>query len=179
MAFIKVLIICMLLALSPGALSSLNMVRASFPAALDSEETTDKLFNQLNAYSEEKDPMIQGYIGALYTLKAKHSFNPMSRLYYLRKGMNLINTAVSQNPGSTELRMLRYRVESKAPGMLIPEKHLTDDRKNLLNYLIQTTPVKENASLVEAVSQTLQEEKDLSENHKQLLIKRLSQCKQF
>ncbi|MBU6325795.1 MAG: hypothetical protein KJS92_09930 [Bacteroidetes bacterium] len=179
MGFIKVLIICFLFVLPAEALNSLNKVRASFPAALDSEETTNKLFDQLHVYIEENDPMIQGYIGALYTLKAKHSFNPMSRLYYLRKGMGLINAAINKNQGSAELRMLRYRVESKAPGVLIPEKHLADDRKSLLNYLTQTTPAKENVSLVQAVSASLQEEKDLSENHKQLISKRLLQCKQF
>lgn len=95
------------------------------------EASANILYEKVGHYAGAS-ALLTGYKGAAHALKAKYSFNPVSKLKHIKKAQQFLSEAVSAAPGNLEVRFLRYSVEVQTPAMLDLSKHVAEDQALLL-----------------------------------------------
>lgn len=113
---------------------NLHIIRKLLISALDSKKTTDSLYANLNAV-KDRSALINGYLGTLEALKAKHAWNPYFKIKYLSNSEKTFKAAVSRDPHNIEIRFLRFSVEHHVPGFLGYNKNLNTDRQEIIKQL--------------------------------------------
>ncbi|WDF56558.1 hypothetical protein [Mucilaginibacter sp. KACC 22063] len=108
--------------------------RLQLRRAIDSEAVTDSLFDKLDKVSP-KPPLVGGYLGALYGLKAKYTWNPYSKLKYVDNAQDAFAAAVKKDPHNMEIRFLRLSVEVNLPAFLRMSRHVDEDRVQIIEQL--------------------------------------------
>lgn len=100
----------------------------------ENEDQADALFKKVGNY-KGSDPVLIGYKGAAFALKAKHGFNPIGKLKHIKEAQQYFNQAVAAAPQNMEVRFLRYSVEAQTPKMLDLSAHVSEDQALLLEGL--------------------------------------------
>jgi len=114
--------------------AELKHLRQQMVLALNSGKTTDSLYNILNKMPN-KQPVYIAYLGILDGLKAKHSWNPYSKIKYVGTAEKLLTQAVTADPYNIEIRFLRFSIEHNAPGFLGYNKNLNIDKEEIIKQL--------------------------------------------
>ncbi|MDP2174472.1 MAG: hypothetical protein Q8K70_01035 [Bacteroidota bacterium] len=112
--------------------SPIEEIRTNFEKGSESVAYAEKL---KILTSTQKTPLLKAYYGMSYALMAKHSNSPFKKLELVKKGMNYINAAVTEEPQNIEIRFLRFSIESNAPSFLGISTHLSEDKNHLVNNL--------------------------------------------
>jgi hypothetical protein len=112
----------------------LKQLRQKMILALNSGKTTDSLYTALDKMSS-KPPVYMAYLGILDGLKAKHSWNPYSKLKYLGTAEKVLKQAADADLHNIEIRFLRFSIERNAPGFLGYNKNLAADREEMIRQL--------------------------------------------
>ena len=68
------------------------------------------------------------YLGALQTIWANHTPNPVAKLSTFRRGKSNIEKAVKNAPNNIEIRFLRHSVQKNIPQFLGYSQHIEEDR---------------------------------------------------
>ena len=118
----------------------INKIRKDYVEAVNSEKTATKLYRQLQSI-KNPSPLILAYLGASDAIRAKHSWNPVNKLGFLKKGCKTLDHAVSLSPNQLEIRFLRFSLEHYLPDFLGYSKHLEEDRKKLISLAGQKETV--------------------------------------
>lgn len=113
---------------------SLPLLRQQMVLALNSSKTTDSLYTCLDKLTD-RPPVITAYLGTLSALKAKHSWNPYSKIKHLNNCQRTLQQAVSADPHNIEIRFMRFSVEHNVPGFLGMNKNLEADRKEMITQI--------------------------------------------
>ncbi|QHS54236.1 hypothetical protein GWR56_01225 [Mucilaginibacter sp. 14171R-50] len=111
-----------------------QVIRKLLVNAINNGKVTDSLYRKLTAI---KNPtaLINGYIGTLQALKAKHTWNPYYKLKYLSDAEKTFAKAVFGDPHNIEIRFMRFSVEHNVPGFLGYTKNLVADREEIIKQL--------------------------------------------
>ena len=112
----------------------LKALRQQMLVALNSSATTDSLYNSLGKL-RVKSPVVLGYMGGLDALKAKHAWNPYSKIRFLSASENVLQQAINADPHNIEIRFVRFSIEYHLPGFLGMAKNLADDRDEMIRQL--------------------------------------------
>ena len=134
---ICVLTLCAFTAFSyrrSDAATDLHTIRKLLIKALDSKTTTDSLYTSL-ASIKNRPPIINGYLGALEALKAKHTWNPYYKVKYLNDSEDTFKNAVATDPQNIEIRFMRFSIENNVPGFLGYNKNLVADRLEMIKQI--------------------------------------------
>lgn len=113
---------------------NLHVIRKLLVTALDSKKTTDSLYSSLAAI-KNRPALINGYIGTLEALKAKHAWNPYYKIKYLNDSEKTFKTAVANDPHNIEIRFMRFSIEHNVPGFLGKNKNLIADREEMIKQI--------------------------------------------
>lgn len=119
----------------------IKKIREDYITAINSSEKADELYNQLSAI-KNPDPLLLAYLGSVQALKAKHAWNPVSKLSYLNQGFKTINHAVAKAPNEIEVRFLRFSLEYYVPSFLGFSKNLAVDKVKIIELLQKQNPIK-------------------------------------
>lgn len=76
----------------------------------------------------------QAYQACAYAMKAKESWNPFSKLAYIRKYDQLMEKATDQSPNNIEIRFLRFSIEYNLPEWLGMSDHISEDIHYISNH---------------------------------------------
>ncbi|MEO6520693.1 MAG: hypothetical protein ABIN91_03385 [Mucilaginibacter sp.] len=114
--------------------SDLKLLRKKLIIAIGSSKTTDSLYNALN-HLPNKTALTTAYMGALDALKAKHSWNPYSKIKYLDTSEKLMQQAVDADPHNIEILFMRFSIQHNVPGFLGFNKNLVSDREDMIAQL--------------------------------------------
>lgn len=117
------------------AQEDISAIRKVFSSAQHSSETAEVLYNKLNQ-QKNLSPVMTGYKGASAALMAKHAGNPMNKVKYLKLSQEILETAIKMDPNHFEIRMLRFAIEVKTPGMFLKEDHIEEDSRILVQNLL-------------------------------------------
>ena len=109
-------------------------VRHAMVRALNSRRAADAIYRELLAV-KNKSPLIIAYTGYAEALKAKHAWNPYYKLKYVKDAERWFAEAVKLRPHQVEIRFLRFSVEYYVPGLLGYNKHLDEDRAEIIGLL--------------------------------------------
>ncbi|MBD3750609.1 MAG: hypothetical protein IE931_14065 [Sphingobacteriales bacterium] len=119
----------------------IKKIREDYITAINSSDKTDELYSQLSAI-KSPEPILLAYLGSVQALKAKHAWNPVSKLSYLKQGFKTINAAVAKAPNEIEVRFLRYSLEYYVPSFLGFSKNLHSDKVKIIELLQKQHPIK-------------------------------------
>lgn len=114
--------------------NNLDQIREDYIASITDSEKADKLCDQLE---DVKNPsaVIMAYLGSVQAIKAKHAWNPVSKMSYLSKGFETINKAVAKDPNQLEVRFLRFSLQYYVPSFLGYSKNLINDKNMIVSIL--------------------------------------------
>ncbi|MBU0695439.1 MAG: hypothetical protein KKE39_02780 [Bacteroidetes bacterium] len=119
----------------------IKQIRADYVSAINDSEKADQLCNHLENI-KNPDPLILAYLGSAQAIKAKHAWNPVSKLSYIKKGFSTINEAVSKAPENLEVRFLRFSLSFYVPSFLGYSKNLTIDKNKIIDLLSKQSLIK-------------------------------------
>jgi hypothetical protein len=131
---VTILLCCFCIANAVNPPTDLHQLRQKLILALSSSKTTDSLYTCLDKLSN-KPPVITAYLGTLDALKAKHSWNPYSKIRYLNTSQQVLQQAVTADPHNIEIRFMRFSIEHNVPGFLGMNKNLAADRDEMILQL--------------------------------------------
>jgi hypothetical protein len=112
----------------------LKVLRKKLITAIGSSQTTDSLYNVLD-HLPVKTALTTAYMGALDALKAKHSWNPYSKIKYLNTSEKLMQQAVKEDPHNIEILFMRFSIQHNVPGFLGFNQNLVSDREDMITQL--------------------------------------------
>jgi len=147
--------------------------RHQLTLALNNSRVTDSLYNSLSTL-KTKTPLDIGYLGALEALKAKHAWNPYSKLKYLKLSEKTFGNAVAADPHNIEIRFLRFSVEHNVPAFLGDNKHLYADREEMISGIKRNHYTTDDKSLVITIIKFLLDSKRCTAAENAYLSKALS-----
>lgn len=131
----KSTLLFLLLIISARSVSGieLQVVRDMYAKAVEDKEVARTLLQQLK--QAPKNPVINGYLGAVTVIQAKHAINPFVKLSYFNSGKKILENAISSSPQNVELRFLRYGIQLNAPAFLNYRSNREADRDFLVKSL--------------------------------------------
>lgn len=109
----------------------LAYIKKNIVKAVYSEEITVSLHKELTSLNSN-DPLIWAYVGTLEGLKAKHSWNPYSKLKHVNRADKQISKAVTAAPDDLEIRFMRFSFQFYTPSFLGYSDDLSEDRKAIV-----------------------------------------------
>ncbi|WP_029287260.1 hypothetical protein [Pedobacter sp. R20-19] len=116
--------------LSPKEIS---VLKNDLVKAVEDAKLTDSLFVKLNKLSG-KTALTTAYIGTLEALKAKHAWNPYSKIKYVKASQKAMQQAVNMDKENLEIRFMRFSIEHFTPSFLGFSKNLNFDRKQIVKH---------------------------------------------
>ena len=121
--------------------TTINFMRNEFYKAIEDEDKTyfleEFVINKYSADYSSYSPLILAYYGGIQTLKAKHTFNPFSKLSHLISGLNRLEEAINKSPDNLEIRFMRFSILDHVPGILGYSEDRESDKNKIINLLLQ------------------------------------------
>ena len=108
----------------------LDYIRLNYAHAIKDKALCDLMISDLE---HNKSSLLHlGYLGALQTIAANHTSNPLKKLKTFKKGRLNIEKAIKNDNENIEIRFLRYSVQKNCPSFLGYSQNIREDR-NFLN----------------------------------------------
>jgi hypothetical protein len=116
--------------------SSLTEMRRLYQSAAVSEDSLKKLAMLSAPANNNSAAMVYlGYKGAATIMQAKYQVNPFSKLESLKKGKEILQTAIIKDTTQLETRYLRFTIQTNLPSFLNYSADINNDKLFLLsNY---------------------------------------------
>lgn len=131
----KILIVVLLtLIFQTGYSHDLQKIRKDYIESIKDEKSAIKLYDQLKSI-KNPDPLIQAYLGSAQAVRAKHAWNPVNKLNFLKQGCNTLDLAVKRSPNQLEIRFLRFSLQHFLPPFLGYSTHLETDKDKILELI--------------------------------------------
>ncbi len=151
-------------------------LRKKLMQAIDSKPTTDSLYKSLGLI-QQRSGLLNGYMGALQALKAKHAWNPYFKIKYLSNCEDTFKGAVAQDPHNIEIRFMRFSVEHNVPGFLGYTKNLKTDKQEMIRQIELKNYGTADKDLVIAVIKFMLDSKQCNPDESTFLNKTLAALK--
>jgi hypothetical protein len=114
--------------------TDMNTIRQEYIEAINNGDKTDDLLKKLSNATLD-DPLLIAYRGATEALKAKHAFNPYTKLNYLKKSNESLQKAIQMRPQDIEIRFLRFSIQHYLPAFLRQDKELQQDKSVIVSQI--------------------------------------------
>ncbi|TKB95707.1 hypothetical protein [Pedobacter cryophilus] len=112
----------------------MKKIREDYIAAISNSEKADKLCSELTAI-KNPDALILAYLGSAQAIKAKHAWNPVNKMSYLKQGFKTIDKAIAKDPNHLEVRFLRFSLQYYVPTFLGYSKNIDTDKDKIIDLL--------------------------------------------
>lgn len=123
-----------MLAYADNGQPDLKALRKKLVLAINNGHITDSLYTVLERLPKQT-ALTTAYMGALDALKAKHSWNPYSKIKYLNTSEKMMQQAVAGDPHNIEILFMRFSIQHNVPGFLGYGKNLVNDREEMIAQL--------------------------------------------
>jgi hypothetical protein len=144
---------------------SIDELRKTFQLAVESSSVTDKLSSELSKITKP-DAVTLAYIASVEALKAKHTWNPMSKLQYMENHKKIMTEAVRKSPNNLEIRYLRFNVQYNVPAYLGYSGNIEEDKKFIIDAFLNKKFDTTNKNLIKEVYAFMIQTKSLSAEEK-------------
>lgn len=108
-------------------------VRTQYYKAADDKDEARQFLIDMETVNKKSDPLLLGYKAMAHMLQAKHSWNPYHKIDQFNSGKELLELAIANRPENSELRFLRFCIQSNAPFFLGYADKLEEDKKLILS----------------------------------------------
>lgn len=131
----KVVISILVFILFMGSSKQLSQIRETFPLAVNNEEITKKLFDDLSFVTNKEKEIFIAYKGAVSTLMAKYTLKAKEKKEFFKTGVDYLEYALIKDPNNIEIRCLRLSVQENTPKFLKYSANIGEDKQFILdNY---------------------------------------------
>ncbi|MDY0103690.1 MAG: hypothetical protein RBS07_12215 [Lentimicrobium sp.] len=127
---------------------------------------------ELSKMFEKKQPsdaLLKAYYGASSAAAPACLSNPMDKLKYFRKGKDLLDESVKQQPAQVEIRFLRFATQTKAPSFLGYNDNLEEDKRIILKHFAAYARTDGNAMMSKHIARFMIVSGQLSNSEKSTL----------
>ncbi len=114
---------------------NLERVREMYEEAAINEKACKKLLFLLHDFDENNNPILAGYKAGAKMIMARYAFNPFSKMSYFSNGKKLLERAIEKDSKNTELRFIRFTIQTQAPKFLGYHHAINEDRVLIKNSL--------------------------------------------
>ena len=111
---------------------SISEIRKLFQKSALEKESCSKLISLLQPFNETNNPSVAGYKACATMMMARHVFNPLSKWLNFTDGRNLLERCIQADSQSTELRFLRFAIQTKTPSFLGYNNSIDQDKRFLI-----------------------------------------------
>ena len=118
--------------------SLLMEIRDRLPIVFEDASECERLYQKaitVNAPS----PILQGYIGAIYLAKSRHS-SIFKKLSFFNQGTETLEAALKRAPNELELRFLRLTIQLNIPSFLGYNEEIASDKQFVLSKCKSAPP---------------------------------------
>lgn len=112
----------------------IEKIRINYIKAVNDSKKSEKFYKELSAIAKP-DALILAYLGSAQAIRAKHAWNPVNKMSYLKQGSKTLDAAVNSASNNLEVRFLRFSLEHFLPPFLGYSKHLETDKDKILELL--------------------------------------------
>ena len=132
----SILFFCFLIISSSLQVRALDIqkIRTDYIAAVRNSSKANQLCKDLEKI-KNPEALILAYLGSVQAIKAKHAWNPVSKMSYLKEGFENINKAVLKDPNQLEIRFLRFSLQFYVPAVLGYSKNLDTDKNKIITLI--------------------------------------------
>jgi len=137
-AFLMTAVVAAASGSSADCVISRDSLRVDFSTAKEDGGGVARLLNQIQsqcATLSQWPAIVRAYYGALRTLEAKYSRNPVKKLSSLQQGMAFMDQAVWEEPDDVEVIFLRFAALHSMPSFLSDREKRTGDLKKIIRLL--------------------------------------------
>ncbi len=130
----SLLVICFSVLSAPLWASGHNVLelRRLYYKANEDKASSELFCTQMEMLEAKGDALLLCYKGVARMMAAKHRVNPYKKLTLFQEGRELLEDAVRRDPANTEVRFMRFCVQSQAPGILGYSSNMKEDKRLLL-----------------------------------------------
>ena len=114
--------------------NDIKKIREDYIAAINDSKKADELCSELSAI-KNPDPLILAYLGSVQAIRAKHAWNPVNKMSFLKQGFRTINLAIAKDPNQLEVRFLRFSLQYYVPSFLGYSKNIETDKNKIIDLL--------------------------------------------
>jgi hypothetical protein len=117
--------------------SELSELRKLYPKAATTKENAEIFYSKTSQISSET-PLMIGYKGVGFTLKAKYESELAKKKNNFKKGVEMLEESIQKAPENIELRTLRMSVQENSPKFLNYNKNIEEDKKLIADNLLKS-----------------------------------------
>lgn len=155
----------------------LNELRLTYYKAVEEEDSISELEEFLTknytAISEVNKALAFAYAAGIDAVKSKHAFWPLTKLNYLEKSLETLESALKIEPDNLEVRFMRFSILHYVPGFLGYSKERNDDAKVIFKELLKKNYNLLDKKIQKGIYEFLVDSERLSEKETELLISQL------
>jgi hypothetical protein len=112
----------------------IDKIRTNYIEAVNDSKKSEIFYKELIAIPKP-DALILAYLGSVQAIRAKHAWNPVNKMNYLKQGSKTLDYAVDLASNNLEVRFLRFSLEHFLPTFLGYSQHLETDKNKILELL--------------------------------------------
>lgn len=124
---------------STSLLQAQTEVRFLYHKAATEEESCKKLLALLKPFNENNNTLFAGYKACATMMMANYVFSPFSKLSHFLRGKKLLEKAIEADRKNTELRFLRFTVQTNTPAFLAYRHEIQEDKLFLIQSVASLT----------------------------------------
>jgi len=143
------LLILTFFALSTGCVySQVSLIEArNLYFQMDNDECNALVLSDKFKQSPPAGALLKAYYGAASAAAPACLNSPMSKLSSFRRGKQLLDEAVFQQPDNTEIRFLRFATQTKAPAFLGYNQNTGNDKQIIVKTIEHFSKKEENKTV--------------------------------
>lgn len=119
------------------------------------DECRAKRLSEMFEKAAPTSPLLKAYYGASAAAAPACITNPASKIASFNKGKKLLDEAVNLDQNNVEIRFLRFATQVKAPGFLGYSKNISQDKKAILDNLLQASKTINNSFIFTEITKFL------------------------
>lgn len=114
-------------------------LRENLPVAFRESKICTQLISKYSIM-KPSDPVLKGYIGALYIAKSRHS-PILNKMNDFNLGKNMLEGAISSKGNDLELLFLRLTIQINLPIILNYKQNISEDKVFVLKHCAKAPPL--------------------------------------
>jgi len=118
---------------------SITEIRKLYGTANNSENNAKEFAQKLNEVSKEDNKTLVAYKGASIAILSKLEKKVSDKSKKFKEGAGLIEYAVTNEPNSIEIRMIRLSIQENVPKIVNYRANKKEDKKFLLDHYKEQT----------------------------------------
>lgn len=158
MKFFVTLILWVTFAGSPDIAS----IRKMYPSVAKSENSAKDFTAKLSGIANTDENILVAYKAASILLESKYEKKLATKMGRFKEGAKLLESTVTKEPNSVEIRMIRLSIQENVPGITGYKKNIKEDKAFILAHVDE-----QNASLKEYLKAFILQSKSFSDKEKQ------------